>query len=235
MDGLGAVARRHGLRLFEDAAQAHGATRDGARAGSLGDAAAFSFYPSKNLGALGDAGGICTDDDELARRARSLRDLGQVRKGKHVHLAGHDRLDALQAAFLSVKLPHLDTWNAARRRHASRYRQLLGPALGMLREDPRCVPNYHVFPVLSEERDACLSVLHGRGIAAGVHYTPALHRQRALARFANPGPFPEAERWARTEFSLPMFAELRKDEIQAIAAACAAALPEGETREHATV
>ena len=127
MDRARALAQSHGLLLLEDAAQAHGARYRGRRAGSLGAAAAFSFYPSKNLGALGDGGAVCTDDELLAARLRRLRNLGQRAKGEHVELGYNERLDALQAALLRVKLPHLDAWNQRRREHARAYRELLDP------------------------------------------------------------------------------------------------------------
>ena len=125
MDAINEIAKSHGLFVLEDAAQAHGALYKGRRAGSLGDAAAFSFYPSKNLGALGDGGAVCTDDEMLAARLRRLRNLGQRTKGEHVELGYNERLDGLQAALLRVKLPHLDAWNDARRVRAERYRELL--------------------------------------------------------------------------------------------------------------
>ena len=125
MAALTELAQARALLVFEDAAQAHGARYRGDRAGSLGTAAAFSFYPSKNLGALGDGGAICTNDELLAARVRRLRHLGQRGKGEHVEIGYNERLDALQAALLRVKLPHLDGWNTARRQHAARYRELL--------------------------------------------------------------------------------------------------------------
>src|SRR5207244_8966445 len=144
MDAVDGFAARHGLAVFEDAAQAHGATWRGRRAGSLGLAAAFSFYPSKNLGALGDGGAICTSDPALADRARALRHIGQRRKGEHELTGWNERLDGLQAAFLRVKLPHVDAWNAARRQHAGRLRDSLGSApLRMLAERQQSRSIYH--------------------------------------------------------------------------------------------
>ena len=132
-----AFARRHGLLVVEDAAQAHGARWRGSRAGSLGHVAAFSFYPSKNLGALGDGGAICTDDDAIAERSRRLRDLGQRRKGEHVEAGFNERLDGLQAAMLRIKLRGLDAGNAERRARAALYGELLPEACRPLIEDPR--------------------------------------------------------------------------------------------------
>ena len=147
MERINALAGRHGLFVLEDAAQAHGATCDGRRAGSLGGAAAFSFYPSKNLGALGDGGAVCTGDAQLAARVRELRHLGQRGKGEHVVVGYNERLDGLQAALLRVKLPHLDAWNAARRGHAERLRDGLPDELVVLGERPGTPCVYHLFPV----------------------------------------------------------------------------------------
>ena len=154
MDAIEAFARPRGLLVLEDAAQAHGATYHGRRAGSLGDAAAFSFYPSKNLGALGDGGAVCTDDDVLAARLRRLRNLGQRAKGEHVELGYNERLDGLQAALLRVKLAHLDEWNEARRAHAALYRELLEPTITLVEERPESPSVHHLFPARFENRDA---------------------------------------------------------------------------------
>ncbi|TMK97694.1 MAG: DegT/DnrJ/EryC1/StrS family aminotransferase [Actinobacteria bacterium] len=231
MDQIMAIARRHGLFVLEDAAQAHGASFDGRRAGSLGDAAAFSFYPSKNLGALGDGGGICTSDAELAARARALRDLGQRRKGAHVLVGYNERLDGLQAALLRVKLGYLERWNAARRRHAERLRTGLPHELTPLAEHPDTPCVYHLFPVRHPARDRLVELLRAHGIGVGVHYSPAAHRHEAfdaLPACSRPAELPESEAWAREELSLPMFAELTDAEVQRVGAACAAACGELE-------
>jgi dTDP-4-amino-4,6-dideoxygalactose transaminase len=221
MDAVGSFAARHGLAVFEDAAQAHGASDGTGRAGSFGTAGAFSFYPSKNLGALGDGGAICTDDDALAEEARMLRNLGQRRKGEHLRFGATERLDGLQAALLRVKLPHLDAWNAARRDRAHDYREQLGDGPKLLegRGGETCV--YHLFPVRIPDRDALAARLAEHGIETGVHYSPALNRQPPLAG-PNAGiPFPEAEAWAAEELSLPIFPELRPEEIERVTEACA--------------
>jgi dTDP-4-amino-4,6-dideoxygalactose transaminase len=218
MEAICSFAKQQGLAVFEDAAQAHGAALGSRLAGSFGIAGSFSFYPSKNLGALGDAGAICTNDDELADRARILRDLGQRRKGEHVVAGVNERLDGLQAALLSVKLPHLDEWNAARRNHAHSYRGLLGDSVRMLEEPEGRSSVYHVFPVRVPDRDALRSQLSEAEIETGIHYSPALHRQPPF-RESRSRSFPVADSWASEELSLPMFAELRADEIQRIAAA----------------
>jgi SAM-dependent methyltransferase len=181
MDALGALAREHGLLLVEDAAQAHGATWRGRRAGSLGDVAAFSFYPSKNLGALGDGGAVCTGDEELATRVRMLRNLGQRSKGDHDVAGFNERLDGLQAAFLRAKLPHLDDGNERRRRHAAHYTERLSDAVALLGDTPDSPCIYHLFPVRVADRDRVAGELGRRGIQTGVHYAPALHEHAALA------------------------------------------------------
>lgn len=225
MPALERVAARSGLALLEDAAQAHGATGHGRLAGSLGDAAAFSFYPSKNLGALGDGGAICTDDAGLAERARRLRDLGQARKGEHVVLGVNERLDGLQAALLSVKLRHLAAANAARRRHAAAYAERLAGRITMLEERPATPCVYHLFPVRLPSRAAVAERLRSARIATGLHYSPALHRQPALeGHVVAPDELPRAEAWAAEELSLPMSPCLSHAEVRHVADTCLAAV-----------
>jgi dTDP-4-amino-4,6-dideoxygalactose transaminase len=233
MERISALARLHGLFVLEDAAQAHGATCDGSRVGSLGDAAAFSFYPSKNLGALGDGGAVCTQDAGLAARLRELRDLGRRGKGEHVGVGYNERLDGLQAALLRVKLAHLDGWNAARRRHAAHLRAELPPELTLLGERPETPCVYHLFPVRHAERDRVVGLLRQRGIRVGLHYSTAAHRHPAFDQLparSRPLELPESEAWAREELSLPMCAELTDAELERVVAACAAAC---ETKEPA--
>jgi dTDP-3-amino-3,4,6-trideoxy-alpha-D-glucose transaminase len=219
------LAERHGLALIEDAAQAHGAEGYGRRAGAFGLAAGFSFYPSKNLGALGDAGAICTDDPELARRARQIRNLGQRRKGEHLVPGVNERLDGLQAAFLNVKLRLLDSANAARRRHARAYRRALEGCVALLEERPATPCVYHLFPVRVPERDAVAAYMRDSGIATGVHYPVPLQRQPALRGLTvDCGDLDTATAWAREELSLPMSPQLRCAEVEAAAHACAAAV-----------
>jgi dTDP-4-amino-4,6-dideoxygalactose transaminase len=221
MNAVGALAARHGLLVLEDAAQAHGAVDAGRRAGALGKAAAFSFYPGKNLGALGDGGAITTDDHELAERVRQLRDIGQRRKGEHVVAGFNERLDGIQAAFLRVKLNRLDAWNADRRGRAAAYRDALAGSVRLLEEraPDSCV--YHLFPVRVPDRDELRARLEGAGIAAGVHYSPALHEQPALAgRFRRAVDLSEAEAWALEELSLPIFPGLGNEAVKRVAAIC---------------
>jgi dTDP-3-amino-3,4,6-trideoxy-alpha-D-glucose transaminase len=221
MDELRSLAQRNGLTLFEDAAQAHGSTYRGTRAGSLGSAAAFSFYPSKNLGALGDGGAICTDDRELAHQARAIRDLGRARTGEHVTRGYNERLDGLQAAFLRVKLPRLEVWNEARRTAAARYREALTD-LECLEERTDTPCTYHVFPVKLAERDSVAESLRQQGIATGIHYPEALPDQPALPVLSG-YEAPVARDWAARELSLPMFPELSDGEIDAVLEALKAA------------
>jgi dTDP-3-amino-3,4,6-trideoxy-alpha-D-glucose transaminase len=222
MQAVCALARRHGLFVLEDAAQAHGATLAGRRAGSLADAAAFSFYPSKNLGALGDGGAVCTDDPAIADRVRQLRNLGQPRKGDHVEVGFNERLDGLQAALLRVKLPHLDAANAARRKAAAEYRAALDGCVGLLGERADSPCTYHVFPIRLEDRDGAAEFLASHGIATGVHYFPAAFAHAAWDSVLGP-PAQElavATAWAREELSLPMFAEIEPAEIERVIDAC---------------
>lgn len=217
MDALAAFAKPRGLLLLEDAAQAHGARYKGRRVGSLGAAAAFSFYPSKNLGALGDGGAVCTDDEILAARIRRLRNLGQRVKGDHVDLGYNERLDGLQAALLRVKLRYLDGWNEARRAHAARYRDALPRAATLLEERPDSPSVHHLFPVRFEDRDGVASALRAAGILCGIHYSPAVHGHPVwndhTLRF---GDLPVSEAWAASELSLPMHPDLGSSEIDRV-------------------
>ena len=226
MNAVMALARRHGLLVLEDVAQAHGARVGSRMAGAVGTAGCFSFYPSKNLGALGDGGAICTTSAELAGRARELRNLGQRQKGHHVTAGYNERLDGLQAAMLRVKLRHLDRWNARRREHAEAYRALLGDHLRLLEERPQSTPVYHLFPVRVQMREAFRAQLSGFGIETGVHYAPAVPEQPPFQDRVWRS-YPQAEAWAEQEVSLPMFAELEPQEIEYVAEACLSALTGG--------
>jgi dTDP-4-amino-4,6-dideoxygalactose transaminase len=223
MDAINAFAGPNGLLVLEDAAQAAGATYRGHRVGSLGAAAGFSFYPAKNLGALGDGGAICTDDAQLAARLRRLRNLGQRAKGEHVELGYNERLDALQAALLRVKLEYLDEWNAARRACAAGYHELLPPGIRPLEErlDSPCV--YHLFATRLQDRDRVAALLRARGIQTGVHYSHAVHQHDAWSGQAvRHGRLPVAEAWAAEELSLPMHPDLTSFEIECVADALGA-------------
>lgn len=215
MEPLMQLARRHGLSVLEDAAQAHGARYHGKRAGSLGHAAAFSFYPGKNLGACGEAGAVTTDDAHVARRVRMLRDHGQSEKYVHECEGTNARLDALQAAALRIKLRRLDGWNAARIRIAGRYAAgLEGSAV----TTPRCAAGrehvYHLYVVRHPQRDRLREELGRAGIATGLHYPVPVHLQPAYSRLRlGPGSFPHAESWAAEGLSLPMFPGMSDEQI----------------------
>lgn len=216
MDAITAIAKKHTLWVVEDACQAHLAEYQGRPAGSLGRAAAFSFYPGKNLGACGDAGAVTTDDPELAATIAMLRDHGQSRKYYHAREGYNGRCDALQAAALSVKLKHLPQWTAARRRHAQRYRELLGniPGLTLPRTAPDNLPAYHLFVVQVANRDLVVEALAEKGITTGLHYPLPLHRQEAYAHLHLPaGSFPVAEACAERLLSLPLYPELTEEQL----------------------
>jgi dTDP-4-amino-4,6-dideoxygalactose transaminase len=219
VDPLAAMCAENGIILIEDACQAHGATYRGRRTGSLGRVAAFSFYPGKNLGAYGDGGAVTTDDEELAERIRVLRNLGQAKKYEHVALGSNERLDTVQAAILRVKLGHLDRWNELRRRNAAAYASALADAAVELPwTAPEAEHVWHLYVVRSARRDAIRAALEENGIASGMHYPLPLHLQPVLAELGHrPGDFPVTEAWAEELLSLPMFAELEPEEIEAIA------------------
>jgi len=228
LDGFRSLADRHKLFLLEDAAQAHGARWRGRRAGSVGDAATFSFFPGKNLGALGDAGCVTTNDQALDARIRKLADHGRVDKYRHDELGINARLDTLQAAVLLAKLPHLDDWNERRRRHAAAYDEAFGPAPGVdrIRVRDGALAVYHQYVVRLADRDRVREELRERGISTGVHYPVPLHWQPALDGVAT-GSFPVAERLAREVTSLPVFPELSSEQRDAVVAGVTAAVETG--------
>jgi dTDP-4-amino-4,6-dideoxygalactose transaminase len=210
--------------IVEDAAQSQGALRHGVPAGSLGDIAATSFYPGKNLGAYGDAGAVMTDDDGLAESVRLLRDHGSPRRYEHLVLGFNSRLDTLQAVVLSAKLRRLDGWNDDRRKAAERYRELLagvpGVRLPVVAEGNE--PVWHLYPVLVPERDRVLAVLHEAGIGAGIHYPTPVHQTGTFAHLG--GSFPNAEHRARHQLSLPIFPEITAAQQERVAEVLAGAL-----------
>lgn len=209
MDGLLALAGEHGLRVVEDAAQAHGATWKGAGAGTLGDAGCFSFFPGKNLGAAGDGGAVVTGSAEIAARVRRLRNHGRDTKYEHSEVGFAERLDALQAAILEVKLRHLPRWTEARRAAAARYDGLLAESgLELPATAPAAGHAFHLYVVRTPRRDALLQWLQARGIGAGVHYPIPLHQQPALRPRHGHERYPHAEAAAREVLSLPLHPEL---------------------------
>jgi dTDP-4-amino-4,6-dideoxygalactose transaminase len=219
MSPLQELCARHGLFLVEDSAQAHGARYRGRRTGGLADAAAFSFYPSKNLGAYGDGCAVTTDDGELAERIRVLRNLGQSSKYVHRAEGWNERLDTIQAAVLRVKLRHLDRWNALRRRHAEAYREALAETGVRTPEVASWAEHvWHIFAVRTLRRDDLRSALAADGTATGLHYPVPLHLQPALAPLnSKVGAFPVTEALANDLLSLPMFPELEPQEIGRVA------------------
>jgi len=221
MEPISSFARRHGLRVIEDACQAHGAREGGKAAGSFGDVGCFSFYPGKNLGAYGDAGAIATNDAELAEKLMLLRDFGQRKKYEHLVKAGNCRLDSIQAAVLDVKLRHLDGWNDARRRNARRYDRKLSE-IGVA-PPPRLTDEghvYHLYVIEVDNRAHAQSVLSERGIATGIHYPVPIHLQPAYADLGlGRGAFPRTERAAERILSLPMFPELTEEQIDLVVGA----------------
>lgn len=219
MAAVGAIAREHGLAVVEDTAQAHGARFEGRLCGTMGRAGCFSFYPSKNLGAIGDGGLVITEDEALATRIRLLRNYGQRQRNNHEVIGGSSRLDTVQAAVLSIKLPLLDGWNAARAAHALRYRErLAGTGVVLPAVDTRSTHVYHLFVIRTPNRDALRDHLAALGIQTGIHYphpihlTPAYEYLHGLA-----GTLPEAERASGEILSLPMFAELTDAQIDRVA------------------
>jgi len=218
MDPILAIARRHGLLVIEDAAQAHGAQYKGRPAGSLGDMACFSFYPGKNLGACGEGGMVVTNDEGWARRLRMLRDWGAEQKYHHLIKGYNFRMEAIQGAVLRVKLRHLEAWTEARRRAAAGYDALLAasnlPAQAVP-TDRRHV--YHVYAVRSPARAAWQQALQQQGIHTGIHYPTPVHLLPAFAELGGqPRQFPHAEAAAREVLSLPMYPELAPEQVQRV-------------------
>ena len=219
MDPILAVARKHGLVVVEDACQAHGAEYKGRKAGSMGDAGCFSFYPGKNLGAYGEAGAVVTNNPELAAWIRMFRDHGQQKKYYHSVVGWNARMDGIQGAVLSVKLKHLPDWNEARRRHAQLYTELLADVHGVVTpaelHDAKHI--YHIYCIRIENRDALIQSLAAKDIHCGIHYPVPLHLQDAYKGLRLPQEgFPVTESCAQQLLSLPMFAELAPEQIKRV-------------------
>lgn len=216
MDAVMKIARKHNLKVIEDSAQAHGVERNGVKAGNFGDASGFSFYPGKNLGALGDAGAVTTNDEELAKRVAALGNYGSVKKYQHDFLGENSRLDELQAAFLSVKLEHLDEWTKERKRIAKIYYEKINNPKVILPEYTE-ENVYHVFPVFCASRDELQAFLDKKGVHTLIHYPIPMHLQGAYKSLGfGEGAFPIAERIAREELSIPLYPGLTDEEIQYI-------------------
>lgn len=222
MAPINAIAKKHGLKVIEDAAQAQGARYQGKRAGALGDAAGHSFYPGKNLGALGDAGAVTTDDDELAHQLRVLRNYGSQVKYKNEVKGYNSRLDELQAALLRVKLPQLDRWNEQRRALAKVYLEELQdlPHISLPQTDMDNEHVWHVFAILHPQRDALQKHLQEAGIGTVIHYPIPPHLQDAYAELKlGVGSFPISEAIHQQIISLPLDPYLSVDEVRQVAAA----------------
>jgi dTDP-4-amino-4,6-dideoxygalactose transaminase len=221
MDPIMEIARRHGLVVIEDAAQAHGAKYKGRLVGSIGDMACFSFYPGKNLGAYGEGGAVTTSNAGHARTIRMLRDWGQDRKYHHVLRGFNYRMEGFQGAILRVKLRHLEKWTEARRAVVSQYNQLLADA-GVERptEMPWARHVYHVYTLRTEDRDGLQAALQAEGIQTGIHYPVPAHLQPAYADLGyGRGAFPQSEKAATEVLSLPLYPEITDDQIQRVSQA----------------
>ena len=217
--GIGDICREHGLLLIEDNAQAHGCICDGHRTGSLGNAAAHSFYPTKNLGALGDGGAVTTDNPALASTVRALGNYGSARKYVFKYKGVNSRLDEIQAAILRVKLRYLDEDNALRQRLAGIYRnEITNPSVALYPEAPEGENVYHIFPIFSSHRDELQQYLLQNGIQTMIHYPLPPHRQECYAEWCSQS-FPVSERLHATELSLPLYPALSDTEILSIARA----------------
>jgi dTDP-4-amino-4,6-dideoxygalactose transaminase len=227
MDPILAIARRHGLKIIEDCAQAHGARYHGRRVGTFGDLACFSFYPGKNLGAYGDGGAVVTNDDALAKRVALLRNHGQQSKYVHVIEGWCHRLDNLQAAVLGVKLRHLDDWNSCRRQAAAGYDSRLRDLPGVVTPYvlPGVEPVFHLYVIQVPNRDRVQAALQAEGIGTGIHYPIPLHQQPAYAHLGHkPQDFPTSAGLASKILSLPMFPEITAEQIDVVVATLRTAL-----------
>jgi dTDP-4-amino-4,6-dideoxygalactose transaminase len=242
MDAVLSFAQRHALAVIEDAAQAHGAQRAGRRAGTIGHAGCFSFYPGKNLGAFGDAGAVVTNDPTVAERLRLLRDHGRRGRNHHAVVGMNSRLDPLHATVLAAKLPHLDRWNEQRRTAAGWYRDALPEELLDWRSDDPLADVHHLFPIITAERDAVAQRLAQAGVQTGVHYSELIPRTPAFsdgsAAFSDGGgtfsdgdtpsdagdAFPAAARRARSQLSLPMHPHLTREDTEFIASVVGSAI-----------
>ncbi|MBP5170116.1 MAG: DegT/DnrJ/EryC1/StrS family aminotransferase [Oscillospiraceae bacterium] len=221
MDPVMELAGQYGLKVVEDCAQAHGATYKGRRIGTFGDTACFSFYPGKNLGALGDAGAVITNNDKLAEKIRALGNYGSDYKYHHIYQGNNSRLDEMQAAFLAAKLPHLDRMNSERRRIAEIYSKgIHHPKVIVPYVMPECTPVWHIYGIRCSERDDLEQHLKERGIGTNKHYPIPIHLQECYRELNIPsGALPIAEEISRTELSLPLFYGMTDEEAQYVVSA----------------
>lgn len=220
MDPIMEIARKHEIFVIEDACQSHGAEYKGKKAGSLGDAGCFSFYPGKNLGAYGEAGAVTTNNEDIYKKIKMMRDHGQYKKYHHAVLGWNSRMDGIQGAVLSVKLKHLDKWNEKRRENAKLYNNLLANNFSVTipveRDNNKHV--YHVYAIRSGKRDELIPFLKEHGVHCGIHYPKSVHLQRAFQDLGyEQGSFPVSEQCASELTSLPMYAELSNEKIEYIA------------------
>ena len=235
MDPIMEIGRERSLFVIEDACQAHGAEYKGRRAGSIGDAGCFSFYPGKNLGAYGEAGAIVTSDQRIADRVRILRDHGQQKKYYHQIVGCNGRMDGFQGAILSVKLKHLEEWNSARRRIALRYQELLADVEGLVlpKQATYGTHVYHIFSVRTQKRDRMIEELHARGVHCGIHYPVPIHLQDAYGNLELcKGSFPVVEQCSEDFVSLPMYPELTHEQIAYVATSIRKSLGRPSTLVH---
>lgn len=215
MDPILAIAQKYDLRIIEDCAQAHGATYKGQKVGTFGDAAGFSFYPGKNLGALGDAGAVVTNNEEIARKVRALGNYGSDYKYHHIYKGNNSRLDELQAAFLAAKLPILEKMNADRRRIADRYlNEITNKKVILPSVEKDMVPVWHIFGIRCQDREKLEKYLNEKGIGTNKHYPIPMHLQECYKDLGyKEGDFPVAEEISKTELSLPMYYGMTDEEI----------------------
>lgn len=216
MDAINAIAKKHSLKVIEDAAQAHGALYNGKKVGSLGDAAGFSFYPGKNLGALGDAGAITTNDKELADKVRALGNYGSDYKYHHIYQGNNSRLDEMQAAFLRIKLKNLERWTEDRRHTAKQFLSEIDNKMIVLPKEMDYAKHvYHIFAIRTEKREELEKYLNQKGIATNKHYPIPMHLQEAYRELnIQKGELPIAEMISRTELSIPMYYGMAETEVQ---------------------
>ena len=216
MDPIISIANKYGLKIIEDCAQSHGATYKGKKVGTFGDASGFSFYPGKNLGALGDAGASVTNDKDLAEKIRALGNYGSDYKYHHIYKGNNSRLDELQAAFLSAKLPYLEKMNMERRRIAELYTKgIKNPKVIIPWVPDYTVPVWHIYGIRCEDRDALEVFLRSKGIGVNKHYPIPIHMQKCYKDLnISEGEFPIAEKISRTELSIPMYYGLTDEEVQ---------------------